>query len=82
MARISGPSAIDIVQNIWKGKDLTGVKSHTAHLGIIVDTDDGNEPLDQAVATVFRNPASFTGDDVVELAVHGSTYIQVRSSTC
>lgn len=76
VARISGPSAIDIVQNIWKGKDLTGVKSHTAHLGMIVDTDDGNEPLDQAVATVFRNPASFTGDDVVELAVHGSTYIQ------
>ena len=76
MARISGPSAIDIVQNIWKGKDLTGVKSHTAHLGMIVDPDDGNEPLDQAVATVFRNPASFTGDDVVELAVHGSTYIQ------
>ena len=76
MARVSGPEAIRIVQDIWKGKRLAEVPSHTAHLGMIIDTDNSGEPLDQAVATVFRAPASFTGDDVVELSVHGSTYIQ------
>jgi len=76
VARVSGPEAIRIVQDIWKGKRLAEVPSHTAHLGMIIDTDNSGEPLDQAVATVFRAPASFTGDDVVELSVHGSTYIQ------
>jgi tRNA modification GTPase len=72
--RISGPEAVAITDKLWKGKRLTEVASHTAHLGTIIDSD-GNQ-LDQAVATLFLAPRSFTGEDVVELSVHGSRYIQ------
>ncbi len=72
--RVSGPAAIDIVQKIWKGKPLTRATSHTAHLGTIIDADGA--PLDTAVATIFRQPTSFTGENIVEISVHGSTYIQ------
>ena len=75
VARISGPQAIAIAQTIWHGQPLTDAVSHTAHLGTIADPET-DEQLDQAVATVYRNPRSFTGEDVVELAVHGSLYIQ------
>lgn len=74
VARISGPAAIEIVGKQWKGRPLDEVASHTAHLGIILDNT--SQPLDQAVATVYRAPCSFTGEDVVEIAVHGSRYIQ------
>ncbi|MBD5225293.1 MAG: tRNA uridine-5-carboxymethylaminomethyl(34) synthesis GTPase MnmE [Bacteroidales bacterium] len=74
--RISGPHSLEIADTIWKGKRLADANSHTAHLGTIFDPEKHSEPLDQAVATIFRAPASFTGDDVVELSVHGSTYIQ------
>lgn len=72
--RLSGPKALVIADKIWHGKKLADVPSHTVHLGDIVDTD--NNILDQAVATVFRAPGSYTGDDTVEFAVHGSIWIQ------
>ena len=59
VARISGKDAISLVNKIWKGKSLSEAQSHTAHLGNIVD--EKGEAIDQAVATVFRNPRSFTG---------------------
>ena len=74
VARVSGTDAIDIVSRHWKGADLNVAKSHTAHLGIITDTE--NAPLDQALVTVFKAPNSFTGENVVEISVHGSKYIQ------
>ena len=74
VARVSGPEYIKITQSLWKGVDLTQVKSHTAHLGNILDCD--GSVLDQALVTVFKAPNSFTGDDVVEISVHGSKYIQ------
>ncbi len=58
--RVSGPDAVTIVDTIWKGRRLVDVSSHTAHLGDIVDPENPSEPLDTAVATVFRNPRSFT----------------------
>lgn len=73
--RVSGPEAIDIVGKIWQGKPLSGVASHTAHFGSVVD--EGKE-LDEAVVTVFRAPRTYTGEDVVEISVHGSVYIQRR----
>ena len=72
--RISGSKAIETADRIWKGKSLRQCNSHTAHLGIVLDTD--GQPLDQAVATVYKAPRSFTGQDTVEFAVHGSKYIQ------
>ncbi|MDE5674475.1 MAG: tRNA uridine-5-carboxymethylaminomethyl(34) synthesis GTPase MnmE, partial [Muribaculaceae bacterium] len=72
--RVSGPEAVKIVDGAWQGKPLAGAASHTAHLGKYVATD-GNI-LDEAVATLFRGPASFTGEDTVEISVHGSRWIQ------
>lgn len=72
--RIAGPQAMEAVGSIWRGKTLKICASHTAHLGNIVDTD--GYVIDQAVATIYRSPHSYTGDDTVELAVHGSRWIQ------
>ena len=74
VVRVSGPQAQGIVQRCWQGKPLAGMASHTVHLGRLVDAS--GDVLDQAVLTVFKAPNSFTGEDVVELACHGSTWIQ------
>ena len=74
VARVSGPRAIEITDTLWHGNPLAKAASHTAHLGTIT-APDGQE-LDQCVATVFRTPRSFTGEEVVELAVHGSRFVQ------
>lgn len=72
--RISGKQAIEYVSQCWQGADINAMKSHTAHLGRIADKDDSI--LDEVVLTLFRNPHSFTGEDVIEIACHGSTWIQ------
>ena len=74
VVRVSGPQALDIVQQRWHGKPLANMATHTVHLGQFIDT--AGDILDQAVLTVYRAPNSFTGEDVVELACHGSTWIQ------
>ena len=76
VVRVSGPQAFTICDTLWRGKKLSDSQSHTAHLGTVRDTDA--TVLDQAVATVFRGPHSYTGEDVVELSVHGSPYVQHR----
>jgi tRNA modification GTPase len=76
--RVSGPKAIENAQKLWKGKALTDLQGYTASFGRLLDTERNGELLDEAVATVFRAPASFTGEDVVELSVHGSRYVQRR----
>jgi len=75
--RISGPQAIDIAQQRWQGKSLADMATHTVHLGHLTDT--AGDILDQAVLTIYRAPNSFTGEDVVELACHGSTWIQQQA---
>ena len=72
--RVSGAQAMEIVQRCWQGKPLADMATHTVHLGHLIGAD--GEILDQAVLTVYRAPNSFTGEDVVELACHGSTWIQ------
>lgn len=72
--RLSGPNAIEIGSRIWRGANLANVASHTAHLGDILD--ETGEILDRGVATVFRGPRSYTGDDTIEFSVHGSRWIQ------
>ena len=74
VVRVSGPQALDIVQRRWQGKPLADMATHTVHLGHL--TDATGDVVDQAVLTVFKAPNSFTGEDVVELACHGSTWIQ------
>lgn len=72
--RLSGPDALSIAGKVWAGVKLSSVVSHTAHLGKIINSD--GSILDNAVATVFRAPNSFTGEDTVEFSVHGSRWIQ------
>ncbi len=72
MIRLSGPDAIGICQQIFS-RDLSKVESHRAVFGKIMD---GKEIVDEVVAVVYRNPHSFTGEDVVEITCHASPYIQ------
>jgi tRNA modification GTPase len=72
--RLSGKNAFEIADNCWTGKKLSTLPSHTAHLGTI-NNNDGNI-IDQVVATVFKSPKSFTGEDTVEISCHGSLFIQ------
>lgn len=77
VVRISGPRAIEIADSVWKGTPLASLPSRKASLGRIVDTDSGEE-VDTGVATLFRGPCSFTGEDTVEFSVHGSQWIQAE----
>ena len=75
--RISGPDAIDICESIFEskrpGKLLGSQKSHTIHLGSIVNE---NQMIDEVLVSLFKGPNSYTGDNVVEISCHGSTFIQ------
>ena len=83
VVRVSGESAIQIVDTLFYGrKSLTEAPAYTVHYGEIVKGENGKvkgekyEVLDQVLVSVFRAPHSFTGEDVVEIACHGSMYIQ------
>lgn len=67
--RISGDESIEIVNKIFKGKDLTKVSSHTINYGHIVDKS-GNV-IDEVLVSVMRAPKTFTTEDVVEINTHG-----------
>lgn len=74
--RVSGKEALTISQSIFEsvsGKDILKQKSHTIHLGHIVD---GPKIYDQVLVSLFKGPNSYTGENVVEISCHGSTYIQ------
>ena len=74
VVRVSGANAITIVDSLFHAKkSLNEVKAYTIHYGCIKHKD---ELLDQVLVSVFRAPHSFTGEDVVEIACHGSMYIQ------
>lgn len=74
VVRVSGPDALPLVEQRWRGAKLATMQSHTAHLGQLLDAQ--GELLDEVVLTLYRGPHSFTGEDVVELACHGSVWIQ------
>ena len=74
--RLSGPDAIQMVDSVFKSihaKKLSTQKTHTIHLGHIIDA---SRPLDEVLVSVFKNPTSYTGEDVIEISCHGSSYIQ------
>ncbi len=76
--RISGESAIEIADKIFKNinnKKLTDMKGYTAAFGNVIF---GGEEIDEAVALVFRAPHSYTGENVVELSCHGGVYVTAR----
>lgn len=72
--RVSGSEAIAVVDKLFSGRHrLSEVASHSAHYGAI---ERAGTTLDEVVCTVFRAPHSFTGEDTVEIACHGSRFIQ------
>ncbi|WP_236975612.1 tRNA uridine-5-carboxymethylaminomethyl(34) synthesis GTPase MnmE [Membranihabitans maritimus] len=71
--RLSGREAISIANKIFKNKNLQNVNSHTLHYGCF--TDLSGEIIDEGVVSVFRAPNSYTGEEVIELSCHGSSYI-------
>lgn len=74
--RLSGDNAITIAESQFKsisGKQLGKQATHTIHLGHIID---GKRTIDEVLVSVFKNPNSYTGENVVEISCHGSNYIQ------
>ncbi|WP_293890846.1 tRNA uridine-5-carboxymethylaminomethyl(34) synthesis GTPase MnmE [Flavobacterium sp.] len=74
--RLSGKEALTIAEQVFQsvsGKSLSKQKTHTIHLGHIVDE---GKVFDQVLVSIFKNPHSYTGEDVIEISCHGSTYIQ------
>lgn len=71
--RCSGPNAISKVNNIFRGKDLTKVNSHTINYGYIIDKDE--KIVDEVLCNVFIAPNSFDGENMVEINTHGGVYV-------
>lgn len=74
--RLSGKDAIKIAADVFQsvsGKDITKQKTHTIHLGHIVDN---GKVYDQVLLSIFKGPNSYTGENVIEISCHGSTFIQ------
>ena len=73
--RVSGKTSIEICDRIFKavsGRKLSDMKGYTAALGHVYKDD---EKLDEVIATVFREPHSYTGENIVELSCHGGIFI-------
>ena len=71
--RLSGSKAIDIVNELFSSKDLNKQNSHTIHVGFI---KEDNADIDEVVVSLYKNPKSYTGEDVVEIGCHGSPFVQ------
>ena len=74
--RLSGSEAITIAADVFQsvsGKDITKQKTHTIHLGHIVEN---GKVYDQVLLSIFKGPNSYTGEHVIEISCHGSTFIQ------
>jgi tRNA modification GTPase len=71
--RLSGTNAINICNVTFKGKDLTKQPSHTIHFGTIRDEND--KIIDEVLVSLFVAPKSYTGENIVEVSCHGSSFI-------
>lgn len=75
IVRISGENALFVADRIFKtvsGLKLNTLSGYKAAFGTVFL---GDKPLDEAIATVFRAPKSYTGEDVVEISCHGGLFI-------
>ena len=75
--RLSGKKSIEIINRLFLSKNLTKQPSHTLHVGYLKFTD-GNDSriLDEVVISIYKNPTSYTGENIIEISCHGSAYIQ------
>ena len=74
VVRVSGPSALKLTDELLK-MPMADKHTHTAHLRTIYD---GDGVMDEALITIFKGSKSYTGEDTVEVSVHGSEYIVSR----
>ncbi|MCK6618025.1 MAG: tRNA uridine-5-carboxymethylaminomethyl(34) synthesis GTPase MnmE [Cyclobacteriaceae bacterium] len=72
VVRLSGKNCIDLVQQVFYGKDLTRVPSHTIHFGTI---RDGERIIDEVLVSVFHEGTSYTSENAVEISCHGSPVV-------
>ena len=76
MIRISGEDALGVAERIYRGKEKPSeFPSHTQRLGEIVEAD---RLIDQVMLSVHRAPASYTGEDLVEISCHGGILVTAR----
>jgi len=77
VVRLSGSDAIGIADKIFKGKSLHKQASHTLHFGHIVSGKGtvAEQMIDEVVIGIYKNPKSYTGEDVVEISGHGSSFV-------
>ena len=73
IVRLSGKKALEIINELFPSKDLDAEASHTLHVGFL---KEGANILDEVVVSLFKNPTSYTGEDVIEISCHGSPYVQ------
>lgn len=73
--RISGKNTFPIINSLFPSKNLEKLNSHTIHIGFLKDDD---EILDEVVLSLFKNPTSYTGEDVIEISCHGSHFVQEK----
>lgn len=71
--RVSGDRAFDIVQKLFPSKNLKEQPANTLHVGYL---KEGKNILDEVVISLFKKPASYTGEDIIEISCHGSPYVQ------
>jgi len=71
--RLSGTKAIEIANDVFKGKNLLQQKSHTIHFGKI--TNEEKNIIDEVLASIFIAPSSYTKENCVEISCHGSSFI-------
>ncbi len=71
--RVSGDEAIEKVNKIFKGPNLTKAKSHTLHYGFILGKNE--EYIDEVMVAILRSPRSFTTEDMVEISTHGGILV-------
>jgi len=74
LIRLSGKGSINLVDSIFS-KNIADTKGYTVHFG---ELKKDHHVLDEVIVNVFRGPNSFTGEDTVEIACHGSIYIQQK----
>ena len=73
--RVSGEDAINIVNPLFKEKDLTKIKSHTINYGHIIYK---NEIIDEVLLSVMKAPKTYTKEDVIEINTHGSAAVEKK----
>lgn len=71
--RLSGKNAFSIVNALFPSKNLLSQDSHTLHVGYL---KENGKNIDEVVISLFKNPKSYTGEDVIEISCHGSPFVQ------